>query len=139
VTPPEDLPFVDEYSRDVAAAPEQTWAALHDYVARLTTSSHGILFRVLGTEPRSGFEVVGTDPPREIVLSGRHRFSTYRLVFRVDPHGDASRLRALTYAQFPGLRGRAYRTALMVSTGHRRATEKMLRTVAGRAEGDPSR
>ena len=84
--------------------------------------------------PRSGFEVVGTDPPRELALGGRHRFSTYRLVFRVDPEGAGSRLRALTYAVFPGVRGRAYRSALMLSTGHRRATENMLATVARRAE-----
>lgn len=129
-----DLPFVDEYSRAVAAAPELTWAALDGYVERLTTSSHGLLFRLLGTVPRSGFEVVGTDPPRELALGGRHRFSTYRLVFRVDPEGAGSRLRALTYAVFPGVRGRAYRSALMLSTGHRRATENMLATVARRAE-----
>ena len=84
--------------------------------------------------PRSGFEVAVADPPHEIVLVGRHRFSTYRLVFRVEPDGGGSRLSALTYADFPGLRGRAYRTMLMVSTGHRRATQNMLRAVAQRAE-----
>jgi hypothetical protein len=135
VTTPPELPYVDEHARAVAATPERTWAALHDYVERLTTSSHGVLFRVLGTVPSSGFEVVESDPPHEIVLTGRHRFSTYRLVFRVDPEGDASRLRALTYAVFPGVRGRTYRTLLMVSTGHARATRGMLRTVAQRAEG----
>jgi hypothetical protein len=125
---------VDEYARDVTATPDRTWSALQQYVERLTTSSHGILFRVLGTVPRSGFEVVETDPGREVVLGGRHRFSTYRLVFRVEPAGDASRLHALTYADFPGLRGRAYRTVLTVSTGHRRATQSMLARVARRAE-----
>ncbi len=134
VTTPPELPFVDEHARSVAATPERTWAALHDYVERLTTSSHGVLFRVLGTVPRSGFEVVESAPPHEIVLAGRHRFSTYRLVFRVDTEGDASRMRALTYAVFPGPHGWAYRTLLMLSTGHARATRGMLRTVAKRAE-----
>ena len=129
-----DLPFVDEQTRAVAAPPDRTWAALQEYVGRLTTSSHGWLWRLLGTVPRSGFEVVETDPPREIVLGGRHRFSTYRLVLRVDPEGDSSRLRALTYAEFPGLRGRAYRTALMGSTGHVRATQALLVRVARGAE-----
>jgi len=129
-----DLPFVDEHSRRVAATPERTWQELERYVGRLTTSSHRLLFRVLGTVPRSGFEVAESDPPREVELSGRHRFSTYRLVFRVEAEGDGSRLHALTYAEFPGLRGRAYRTVLMVSTGHRRATENMLKNVADRAE-----
>jgi hypothetical protein len=137
VTAPPDLPFVDEYSRDVAAAPVRTWAALQRYVETLTSESHSVLLRVLlrvlGTVPRSGFEVVDSDPPREVVLAGRHRFSTYQLVFRVDAVGTGSRLRALTYAEFPGLRGRVYRTGLMLSTGHRRATEGMLRKVARRA------
>lgn len=134
MTSPHGLPFVDEHARDVAAPPERTWTALQEYVGRLTTSSHSILFRVLGTVPRSGFEVVGTDPGHEVVLAGRHRFSTYRLVFRVDPAGAGTRLRAQTYAVFPGLHGRAYRTGLMVSTGHRRATRHMLAIVAHRAE-----
>jgi hypothetical protein len=134
VTARDGIPFVDEYTRVVAAPPDRTWAALERYVDRLTSSSHSVLFRVLGTVPRSGFVVVGTDPGHELVLGGRHRFSTYRLVFRVEPEGDGSRLHALTYAEFPGVRGRAYRTMLMVSTGHRRATENMLRTVARRAE-----
>jgi hypothetical protein len=129
-----DLPFVDEHTLVVAATPERTWAALHDYVEHLTTASHSVLFRVLGTQPRSGFAVVESDPPHAIVLAGRHRFSTYRLVFRVDPEGGTSRLRALTYAEFPGLRGRAYRASLMLSTGHARATRGMLRSVARRAE-----
>jgi hypothetical protein len=133
MTPPE-LPFVDEYTREVAATPHRTWTALSEYVGALTSSSPGVLFRVLGTVPRSGFEVVASDPPRELVLAGRHRFSTYRLVFGVEPVADGSRLHASTYAEFPGLRGRAYRTVLMVSTGHARATRGMLSRVAARAE-----
>ncbi len=68
------------------------------------------------------------------MLGGRHRFSTYRLTFRVEPEGDGSRLHAITYAAFPGLHGRAYRAMLMRSTGHRRATQRMLRTITRRAE-----
>jgi hypothetical protein len=135
VNPALDLPFVDEHARAVAAPPDRTWAALDDYVARLTTLPHGLLWRLLGTVPRSGFEVVATDAPREVTLGGRHRFSTYRLVFRVAPDGDGCRLHALTYAAFPGVRGRAYRTVLMLSTGHRRATRRMLQQVAHGAEG----
>ena len=131
---PTGLPFVDEHTLAVDATVQQTWVALHDYVETMTTAPHHLLSRALGTVPRSGFAVVATDPPHEVVLAGRHRFSTYRLVFRVDPDGPASRLRALTYAAFPGLRGRLYRTGLMVTTGHARATRGMLRTVARRAE-----
>jgi hypothetical protein len=134
MTAPDGLPFVDAYARGAAATPDRTWAALEQYVERLTTSSHRVLSRVLGTVPRSGFEVIASSPPSEIVLAGRHRFSTYRLVFRVEPDDDGSRLHAITYAAFPGLHGRAYRTMLMLSTGHRRATEHMLRAVTRRAE-----
>jgi hypothetical protein len=131
---PPDLPFLDEHHRFVRATPERTWAALDDYVVRLAGSSRSLLFLLLGTVPRSGFGIVRTDPPREVVLSGRHRFATYRLIFRVDAEGEHACLRALSYAAFPGLHGWAYRTALMVSTGHRRATQNMLRSVAHRAE-----
>jgi hypothetical protein len=136
--PAPDLPFVDEHARDIACSPEQTWAALSEYVARLTSSSHSVFFRVLfgalRTVPRSGFRVAGSDPPREIVLTGEHRFSSYRLVFRVEPTEGGSRLRALTYAAFPGVIGGAYRLALMASTGHARATRAMLSRVAQHAE-----
>jgi hypothetical protein len=134
VTAPAGLPFVDEHTREVEATPEQTWAALQDYVAAMTSAPHAVLGPLLGTHPRSGFEVVGSDPPHEVVLGGRHRFSTYRLVFRVEPDGPGSRLCALTYAAFPGPHGKAYRAGLMLSTGHARATRGMLRTVARRAE-----
>ena len=131
----QELPFVDEHVRVVRAGQDRTWTALQEYVDGLTTASHGVLSRILGTVPRSGFEVVEIDPPREIVLGGRHRFSTYHLVFRVDPDDDRSRLSARTYAAFPGLHGLAYRTGLMLTTGHRRATQHMLRAIARTAEG----
>ena len=128
------LPFVDEYTQVVRATRERTWGALEEYVERLTTSPHRVLGPLLGTVPPSGFEVVASDRAREVVLGGRHRFSRYRLVFRIDPEGDDSRLAAVTYADFPGVRGRVYRAGLMVSTGHRRATQNMLDTVARRAQ-----
>jgi hypothetical protein len=135
VTTSQDLPFVDDYSRSVAAPVERTWAALQEYVDNLvSTAPHPLLWRVLGTVPQTGFEIVDNAAPHQVVLGGRHRFSTYRLVFRNEPEGEGSRLHAVTYAEFPGLRGRAYRTMLMVSTGHRRAAERMLRTVARHAE-----
>ena len=128
------LPFVDQHERVVAASPEQTWAVLREYVDRLTGSSHLLLTWILGTVPRSGFAVVEEHPPAEITLGGRHRFATYRLVFQVRTYADVATLRALTFARFPGLEGTAYRTLLTLSTGHARATRRMLRTVADRAE-----
>jgi hypothetical protein len=130
------LPFVDEHVWPVAAPVEQTWTALRAYVDRLVAARHAVLSRVLGTVPVSGFAVAEERAPDEVTLAGRHRFSTYRLVFRVTSDGaGGSRLHALTYAAFPGLRGTAYRAALMASTGHARATRRMLRLVAEQAEG----
>ena len=134
VTPSQDLPFVDDHSRPVAAPVERTWSALQEYVDGLVSARHPVLRQVLGTAPHSGFEVLDNAAPHGLVLGGRHRFSTYRLVFRNEPEGAGSRLHAVTYAEFPGLHGRAYRTMLMATTGHRRAVERMLRTVARRAE-----
>lgn len=132
----EGLPFVDEHAVAVSASRERTWAVLRSYVDGLVTARHRLLSPVLGTRPRSGFAVHSERPGHEVVLAGRHRFSTYRLVFRVEETAGepGSRLSALTYAVFPGLRGWAYRTMLMVSTGHARATTRMLRAVARRAE-----
>ncbi|HET8662880.1 MAG TPA: hypothetical protein VFM08_01055 [Nocardioides sp.] len=133
--PAASLPFVDEHARSVPAPVDRTWRAVEEYAERMSSAPRPVLSRLLGTAPSSGFEVVKRDPPHEVVLAGRHRFSTYRLVFRVEPDGAGSRLRAITYAAFPGRRGRAYVTMLTVSTAHRRATERMLRRVALRAEG----
>jgi hypothetical protein len=128
------LPFLDAHERAVAASQEQTWAALRQYVDRLIGSSHQLVTWVLGTVPRNGFEVSEEDPPTAIALEGRHRFATYRLVFQVSPEKDGTTLRALSYARFPGLRGTAYRTMLMRSTGHVRGVRHMLRAIADRAE-----
>ena len=49
-------------------------------------------------------------PHTRLELRGRHRFARYVLVFHLDETGaDTTHLRARTYAEFPGLRGRAYR------------------------------
>jgi hypothetical protein len=133
------LPFVDEHSVVVRASSEHTWAALRRYVDQLASPRHVALFRLLGTEPASGFRIHTETPGREVVLAGKHRFSTYRLVFQVEPAGRTSRLHALTYAAFPGTSGRLYRATLMLSTGHARATNRMLRIVARRAEADQAR
>ena len=60
-----------------------------------------MLTRLLGTRPLAGFEVTEEVPPTRLVLSGRHRFSQYVLVFELDPQGQQTVLRALTYARSP--------------------------------------
>jgi hypothetical protein len=81
-----------------------------------------------------GFTVARSQPPRSLELRGRHRFSRYALVFELDERGEhGCRLRARTYAEFPGLAGRAYRTLVIGSGGHRLAVRRLLRDVAARS------
>ena len=132
-----DLPYVDEHARTVAAPPAQVWSALQRYVdTALTGGRHPLLSRVLGTEPTTGFAVAETVPGDRLTLAGRHRFARYRLVFALDSAGgDATRLRALTYAAFPGPHGRFYRLLVISSRGHVVATNRMLRAVDRLATG----
>ena len=60
------------------------------------------------------------------MLSGRHRFSRYRLVFVDRAAGPHSVLKALTYAAFPGLHGRVYRLLVISSRAHVLATRAVL-------------
>jgi hypothetical protein len=142
-----ELPFIDEHATDVEAPPAATWEAL-------TASSAGAghlptaVAQALGCEQTRvagspgavgstvpGFRVVRAQPPRELALEGRHRFSRYRLTFRVDELAHSrSRLRAETRALFPGLRGSLYRTAVIGTRGHVLATTRILRAIRRRAE-----
>jgi hypothetical protein len=82
-----------------------------------------------------GFRVERARPPAELALAGRHRFSRYALVFRIDdlPGGTAC-LRAESRAEFPGAAGRAYRLLVIGSRGHVLAVRRMLAAVKRRAE-----
>ena len=69
-------------------------------------------------------------------MAGRHRFSRYRLVFElVDAADDETQLSARTYAEFPGLRGRAYRALVIGTRLHVLATNQILRSVRRAALG----
>lgn len=132
--PVSDLPFVDEHELTTHAVADDTWAAVERYANAMAHSRRRVLSRVLGTEPASGFEIVGRQPRHEIALAGRHRFATYRLVFRVAPDGGRARIVADTFAVFPGLRGRLYRTLLLHTRGHQMATRLMLHRIRSLAE-----
>lgn len=134
------LPFVDVHSVLVPAPRAAVWEALQEYVARsLLLPARHPLALVLGTEPRTGFAVTGSLRRERLVLTGRHRFSRYRLTFELADAGAATdgpattELRAVTHAAFPGLHGAAYR-ALVIRTGaHAVATTRILRAVRRRA------
>ncbi len=81
-----------------------------------------------------GFTVERSHAPERLTLCGRHRFSRYALEFQLDAEGDAGcTLRARTFAEFPGLAGRAYRALVIGSGGHRLLVRRLLREVADRA------
>ena len=135
----DSLPFIDEHLQRCEAAPAATWAALLA-VLRRGLGGRAPLARWLGCDPvqgspgfsgrvgeaLAGFRVVESVPGRRLVLRGRHRFASYALTFVMD--GES--LRARTNAEFPGLRGRLYRAAVIGSGGHRLVTRRLLREVA---------
>jgi hypothetical protein len=135
----EQLPYIDEHSQRVDAPLEVVWAALLKVLRREMGGSARVA-RILGCDPAQGtaefagrpgdavpgFRVAEAEPGRRLVLRGRHRFSNYALTFVLD--GD--RLRAQTHAEFPGIFGRLYRTAVIGSGGHRLVTRRLLRQVA---------
>ncbi len=127
------LPFVDEYGLTVRAREDEIWPVVVGYATALSRTRHRVLSRLLGAVPESGFEIIATRPHEEVTLEGRHRFATYRLVFRVRSDGGAALVTADTFAQFPGVKGRLYRAVLMGTRAHRIATTRMLREIQRRA------
>jgi hypothetical protein len=146
----EQLPYIDEHSINIGAAPGHAWSAL---VATLRTDLGGTapvpVTRALGVEPAQrrgdwrgtvhvgdtlpGFAVAEIRAPRYLALEGHHRFSRYELAFELTGEGNNCTLLARTRALFPGLTGRAYR-ALVIGTGaHRLIVRRLLRNVARRS------
>lgn len=130
----ERLPYIDTHALTVDADPDQTWAGL---------------LRVLCRDPRDpssvppGFVLDEARPAQRFALKGRHPFAVYRWVFELDPEaGDATpgrtRVRALTWAAFPGVHGKVYR-ALVIGTGvHRVVVRWTLKRVAAAAITEPA-
>lgn len=131
MSPDEELPFVDEHRIAIAASRARVWDGLRRYVdSFLADAEHSVLGRLLGTEPRPGFEIASEVPHAELDLTGRHRFSRYRLVFELsDAAGDRTLLTARTYAAFPGPHGRVYRALVIGTRAHVVATNRILRSV----------
>jgi hypothetical protein len=122
----ERLPYIDEHAISVDADREETWSAL---------------LRVMCRDPRDpstvpiGFVVDEARPPARFALKGRHPFAVYRWVFELDPEpGEAgrerTRVRALTWADFPGIHGKVYRALVIGTGGHRVAVRWTLKRIA---------
>lgn len=82
-----------------------------------------------------GFHVELGEPRRELALAGSHRFSNYALIFRLDRlDAGQTRLRAETRADFPQLKGSAYRALVIGTRGHVLVTRRLLNAAKQRAE-----
>lgn len=146
----ENLPYVDRHSTAVEASPEVTWDALLRTVERSFASARTArVARMLGCAdvaaagPRPlsagsafpGFQVAAAERPNELALLGRHRFSDYALIFRLeDLDGGQTHLRAETRAEFPGFRGSAYRALVIGTRAHVLVTRRLLDAIRRRAE-----
>ncbi|MFJ4618857.1 hypothetical protein [Streptomyces sp. NPDC088812] len=141
------LPYVDERTELVAADADAVWRAVGDVLdgafgsgyARLVGCPHRT---ASGPRPPAegsvwpGFRVDSATPVRKLVLTGRHHFSTYALVFRLDEAGAGrTRLRAETRARFPGPGGALYRLLVIRTGAHALLTGRLLSSIGRRAEG----
>ena len=129
-----ELPFVDEHSRAVTAAPPAAWEATLAVATAMAQGDAGPLGRILGVDPRAGFEVAEVVEGERVALAGRHRFSRYRAELRVEPLGEGSLVRFRTLAEFPGPHGRVYRGLVIGSRGHVIGVKWILRRIARRAD-----
>ncbi|MEU8790548.1 hypothetical protein [Streptomyces sp. NPDC048643] len=144
------LPYVDDHTTVVAAAPDVLWRALGEVLDRSGARPGATGYaRLVGctdraaTGPRPfatgsalpGFHVVSALPERELVLEGGHRFSSYALVFRIErTDRGCSVLTAETRAAFPGAAGGVYRRLVVGTGAHAWATRRLLASVRRRAE-----
>jgi hypothetical protein len=143
------LPHVDEHGVTIVADVNDVWPRLIDAVDRVfsgpvqtgitrflgcadCTTSEGAL-AVGSTRP--GFRVAAAVRGSELALEGRHRFSRYALIFRLERlDSGESRLRAETRAAFPGLAGSIYRLLIIGTGGHVIVVRGVLSVVKHRSE-----
>ncbi|HEX4304440.1 MAG TPA: hypothetical protein VHZ54_00245 [Solirubrobacterales bacterium] len=144
------LPWVDEHAIELDGTPAAVWPALLRTVERMTAGGAAPRYaRAVGcadTEaggPRPldigstipGFHVAALAPERLLALRGSHHFSDYELAFRLEPLGGVrTRLVAETRAEFPGVKGRAYRALVIGTRMHVLVVRRVQRGVAKRVE-----
>jgi len=145
-----ELPWIDEHATELDAASAVVWPALLRAVEKMTAGPAAPRYaRAVGcadTEaggPRPlevgstvpGFHVAELISGRLLALRGSHHFSDYALAFRLEPLGGVrTRLVAETRAEFPGVKGRAYRALVIDTRMHVLAVRRLLGAVARRVE-----
>jgi hypothetical protein len=145
----DDLPRIDEHDIVVAAGADDVWHAAMEVLGTSSSSPWAKTFvRLLGCRPSAasawqaaaagssvpGFTIVDTDCPQLLVLAGRHRFSRYGVVLRIEPVPGGSRCRLESRAVFPGPHGSLYRRAVLGSGAHVVALRRLLRHIRRTAE-----
>jgi ADP-ribose pyrophosphatase YjhB (NUDIX family) len=145
------LPRIDEHAVTIDAPREVVWSAVAEVLERAGPRWFAAALGcedVAASGPRpladgselTGFHVTASHPPAELALAGRHRYSEYELVLRLDlVEGDRTRLRAETSASFPGELGAAYRALLMRGGLHAVMTRRLLAAIARAAIGNAAR
>jgi hypothetical protein len=126
-----ELPYADEHAITIAASRSRVWSALQRYTATSLLIPEGSpIARLLGTQPRAGFEVLDSAPAHSLMLAGRHRFARCRLTFDLtDAAEGGTRLRAQTCALLPGACDQVYRVLVVSTRAHTAATTHILRSV----------
>ncbi|WP_433401931.1 hypothetical protein [Streptomyces sp. CA-146814] len=136
------LPYLDEHTTVIAAEADDVWrglcAALERSFSRAPAAAYARLVRAADTRPSGprplaegsvlpGFRVRAASLGEQLILHGRHRFSSYALIFRLEPLGPGrTRLRAESRAAFPGVAGGAYRRLVFGSGGHAVGMRRLL-------------
>lgn len=146
------IALIDEHALLITASPVAVWDALTTHLAGWNANGNTAYARLIAASPQRGtgvfpspnstlpgFGVSDADPPRRLVLVGKHRFSHYVLEFLLEPEAGETLLRARSYAEFPRLLGRVYRAAVIDSGAHRMVARRLLRSVRRHltADSDP--
>jgi len=118
----ERLPYIDEHARSVAGNREQVWRGLLRVVCKNPDDP---------TTVPIGFVLGPVTETKRLELRGRHWFSRYALVFELDElDPDHTRLRAQSWAEFPGPAGKVYRMLVISSGAHRIVVRALLSRIA---------
>ncbi|MEZ0384011.1 hypothetical protein [Mycobacterium sp. pW045] len=132
-----ELPYIDEHTVRVDASRKAAWVGLRRYVESLLRGAQrNPLVALLGPQPRAGFDMAESVEEQRLSLTGRHRFSRYRLEFELsDAPGGGTCVHARSYAAFPGLHGSVYRALVIGTRLHVVATNYMLRGIRAAVVG----